>query len=174
MHAYIHMCTHTRAHAPTNTCTHTHTHTHTHNVLTNVSTLIILCSLFTIDNADSAIVNERLLQDCKLLMLYISTTLVAPRNTNWQCRKYLEEEVDSGRWHGEIVHLAKALSARDLFDQVAKQCPEGTPKQWLRLRFWPKNPNLWSKLANFEITTKKLISALRYLTIKFGDHSQLV
>lgn len=60
----------------------------------------------------------------------------------------METLVDEWRY-GEIVHLAKALSARDLLDQVAKQCPEGTPipsKQWLRLQFWPKNPSLKSSL----------------------------
>ena len=65
-----------------------------------------------------------------------------------ECRKYLEEKVETPvdeRRHGEVVHLAKALSARDLLDQVAKQCPPGTPipcKQWLRLQFCPKNPSI--------------------------------
>ena len=40
-----------------------------------------------------------------------------------------------------VVHMAAALSARDLHSQVKKQCPEGTPipsLQWLRLQFWPR------------------------------------
>ena len=39
-----------------------------------------------------------------------------------------------------ITHLAMAMSARDLHEQVAKECPEGTAipsVQWLRLQFWP-------------------------------------
>ena len=36
----------------------------------------------------------------------------------------MEPPVDERR-HGEVAHLAKALSARDLLKQVAKRCPEG-------------------------------------------------
>lgn len=62
-----------------------------------------------------------------------------------ECRKYLEDEtaVDDRR-HGEHTHLAKAISARDLLEEVSKRCPEGTAipsKQWLRLQFWPKKPH---------------------------------
>ena len=62
-----------------------------------------------------------------------------------ECKKYIEEEVETAvddRRHGEHTHLAKAISARDLLEQVEKRCPEGTAipsKQWLRLQFWPKN-----------------------------------
>lgn len=61
-----------------------------------------------------------------------------------ECKKFLEEvetAVDERR-HGEATHLAKAISTRDLLEQVAKRCPEGTAipcEQWLRLQFWPKN-----------------------------------
>ena len=40
-----------------------------------------------------------------------------------------------------MVHLAHAISMRDLRDEVKKQCPEGTPipsLEWIRLQFWPK------------------------------------
>ena len=60
----------------------------------------------------------------------------------------VETPVDERR-HGEVVHLAKALSTRDLLNEVSKQCPEGVPipsKQWLRLQFWPKNPSLKTAL----------------------------
>ena len=77
-----------------------------------------------------------------------------------QCRKYLEESttVDERR-HDEVVHLAKAISARDLLEQVAAMCPEGTPvpsEQWLRLQFWPKNK-----------TTKTALQYTGNLDIKF-------
>ena len=71
-----------------------------------------------------------------------------------QCKQYLAEEVETPvdeRRHGEVAHLAKALSARDLLEQVAKRCPEGVAvpsKQWLRLQFWPKNPSLKSSLQH--------------------------
>ena len=68
-----------------------------------------------------------------------------------QCKQYLTEEVETpvDERHGEVAHLATALSLRDVLKQVAKQCPEGIAvpsKQWLRLQFWPKNPSLKSSL----------------------------
>ena len=42
----------------------------------------------------------------------------------------------------KILHLAKAISVKDLLEQVKVRCPEDTPipsEQWLRLQFWPKN-----------------------------------
>ena len=66
--------------------------------------------------------------------------------------KYLAESaaVDERR-HDEVLHLAKAISARDLLEQVAAMCPEGTPvpsEQWLRLQFWPKNKTTKSALLH--------------------------
>lgn len=62
-----------------------------------------------------------------------------------ECQRYLESSVETAvdeRRHdpvadgGEVItHLARALSVRDLYDQVCKTCPEGTPFpsiQWLR------------------------------------------
>lgn len=62
-----------------------------------------------------------------------------------ECQHYLESSVETAvdeRRHdpvadgGEVItHLARALSVRDLYDQVCKKCPEGTPLpsiQWLR------------------------------------------
>ena len=43
--------------------------------------------------------------------------------------------------HGEVTHLAKAISIRDLREQVSIRCPPGTSipsDEWLRLQFWPK------------------------------------
>ena len=39
--------------------------------------------------------------------------------------------------------MAKAISVRDLVEQVSKLCPDGSPipsLQWVRLQFHPKNP----------------------------------
>ena len=48
------------------------------------------------------------------------------------------------RRHGEVTHLAKVISVRDLHEQVSRRCPPGTPipsEEWLRLQFWPKTKN---------------------------------
>ena len=69
-----------------------------------------------------------------------------------ECRNFLEEEAETAvdeRRHGNVTHLAKALSTRDLLNNVAKRCPDGTPlpsEQWLRLQFWPKNATMKSAL----------------------------
>jgi hypothetical protein len=68
-------------------------------------------------------------------------------------RKYIGSHIDAAvddRHHDAVVggdvvtHLATAMSVRDLHEEVAKQCPEGTsiPSiQWLRLQFWPRITN---------------------------------
>ena len=43
-----------------------------------------------------------------------------------------------------MTHLARAISIRDLVEQVIALCPEGTPVpslKWVRLQFWPKMPS---------------------------------
>lgn len=61
------------------------------------------------------------------------------------CAQVLEESVGTAvddRRHGDVVHLAQAISVRDFRDQVVQRCPEGTPvpsHEWLRLQFWPKS-----------------------------------
>lgn len=50
--------------------------------------------------------------------------------------------VDECRYD-QIVHLATAISIKDLLRQIELMCLPNTPipgKQWLRLQFWPKNP----------------------------------
>ena len=47
------------------------------------------------------------------------------------------------RRHCQVTHLARAISIRDLVEQVIALCPEGTPVpslKWVRLQFWPKTP----------------------------------
>ena len=67
-----------------------------------------------------------------------------------ECKKYIDGAVETAvdeRRHDQVVdgdavvHLAAALSLRDLHEQVSKRCEEGTPipsKDWLRLQFWPR------------------------------------
>ena len=63
-----------------------------------------------------------------------------------QANKFISEEIGTAvddRRHGTITHLAKAISIRDLREQVKTLCPEGTAvpsEEWLRLQFWLKTP----------------------------------
>lgn len=65
-----------------------------------------------------------------------------------QCNRFLNEDMGvavDDRRHGQITHLARAISIRDFVSQVTSQCPEGTPipsVEWVRLQFWPKTPSL--------------------------------
>lgn len=46
-----------------------------------------------------------------------------------------------------ITHLARALSVRDLHEEVVKRCNPNTPIpsiQWLRFQFWPQRPSFAS------------------------------
>ena len=47
------------------------------------------------------------------------------------------------RRHDFVVYMAKAISIRDLIQEVTKLCPEGTPIpsiSWVQLNFCPRNP----------------------------------
>lgn len=69
-----------------------------------------------------------------------------------QCERFLREDISvavDDRRHGEITHLARAISIRDFIDQVKAQCPEGTSipsPEWVRLQFWPKTPSAKASL----------------------------
>ena len=65
-------------------------------------------------------------------------------NVFWDhCSRILNESIGMAvddRRHGQVVHLAQAISVRDFHDQVVKACLEGVPipsLEWLRLQFWP-------------------------------------
>lgn len=48
-----------------------------------------------------------------------------------EAKKYIEEEIGTAvddRRHGQVVHIAKAVSVRDLREQVTKKCPPGKLK----------------------------------------------
>lgn len=81
-----------------------------------------------------------------------STTSRAKFDVFWdQCSLYLNETVGTAvddRRHSEVVHLADAISVRDLRYEVQKPCPEGTllpSLEWLRLQFWPKSKHVLTK-----------------------------
>ena len=67
-----------------------------------------------------------------------------------ECEQFLNEDIGlavDDRRHGEITHLARAISVRDLRDQVTSQLALGTniPSiEWIRLQFWPKSSSLAS------------------------------
>ena len=47
------------------------------------------------------------------------------------------------RRHGTVTHLGRAISVRDLVDQVKSRCPENTripSVEWNCLQFWPNTP----------------------------------
>ena len=74
-------------------------------------------------------------------------------NSFWEaCAKFLNEDVGAAvdeRWHGEITHLARAISVRDLVEQVKARSPSGIQipsVEWTRLQFWPKTPAAKSSL----------------------------
>ena len=69
------------------------------------------------------------------------------------CQQYIQSSVETAvdeRRHdtvqadGKVItDLAKALSVRDLHEEVTKKCLPGTPipsVQWLRYQFWPQKP----------------------------------
>ena len=110
------------------------------------------------DTSDQAAIDEKIrhiidMQDPDVVddLRHHNRGRVSKYDQFWeQCRKYFAEStaVDERR-HDEVLHLAKAISARDLLEQVAAMCPEGTPvpsEQWLRLQFWPKNKTTKSAL----------------------------
>ena len=112
----------------------------------------------------------------------------------------MEETVETAvddRRHGEVTHLAKAISVRDLLEQVSACCPQGTEipsKQWLRLQFWPKTPSNRNSLqytgklnVKFMVQARQLrkthedshycAALFRYakeFAIKFRDHCSLL
>ena len=60
----------------------------------------------------------------------------------WQkAKEYIEEDVGTAvddRRHSSVVHVAKAISVRDLREKVAERCPPDTPipcDEWIRLQF---------------------------------------
>ena len=107
------------------TSTHVHTHTHTHTLM------------YTHHN----------------LLLHVQTSLTVRSYMYAQeCQAFLHEDlgtVVNDRRHKEVIHLAQAVSVRDLRSQVQAKCPEGTKIPsipWIRLRFWPKTRSTLARM----------------------------
>lgn len=105
-------------------------------------------------DSDQAAVDQRIqqiirLQDPDILpdLRHLNEGRPEKYQVFWEfCRKFIEHKAETAvddRRHGEITHLACAISVRDLVEQVAATCPPDTlvpSEQWVRLQFWPKNP----------------------------------
>lgn len=81
--------------------------------------------------------------DIVLDLRHLNTGRKSQYDVFWsECKKFLEESIGTavdGRRHGNVTHLATAISVRDLRDQVQAKCPDGTPipsESWIRLQFW--------------------------------------
>ena len=63
-------------------------------------------------------------------------------NVFWdEAKKFINEDLGlavDDRRHGEVTHLAKAISIRDLREQVSIRCSPGTPIPSDEWQFWPK------------------------------------
>ena len=101
------------------------------------------------DKRIKQIIDPNVLPDLRKL----HTGRPAKFNTFWEeCAKFLNKDVGNAvddRRHGQITHLARAISIRDLVEQVKARCANGTPilsVEWTRLQFWPKTPAAKSSL----------------------------
>lgn len=61
-----------------------------------------------------------------------------------KCKEYLQEctAVPDQR-HGDVSFMARAISTRDLINQVSQMCPEGCAipsEKWVNLNLCPRNP----------------------------------
>ncbi|CAB5367427.1 unnamed protein product [Rhizophagus irregularis] len=100
-------------------------------------------------------------------------------DTFWEySKKFLEGTAQDSvvavdeRRHDPIVHLARAISVKDLKNQIAKLCPKDTPipsVQWLKLQFWPKNPWNLSSLQFTGILPLKFMIQIRQLHMDHID-----
>lgn len=138
--------------------------------------------------------------DIVLDLRHLNTGRKSQYDVFWsECKKFLEESVGTAvddRRHGEVTHLAKAISVRDLCDQVQAKCPDRTPipcESWIRLQFWPKTQHAKSRIhytgkldVRFMVQARQfrkthpdahyaaaLFRYQRELAVRFKDHSVL-
>lgn len=69
-----------------------------------------------------------------------------------ECKKFIQERVGAAvddRRHSCVMHMACAISVRDLIEQVRARCPNDTKvpcTSWVQLQFWPKTIHAKSKI----------------------------
>ena len=92
-----------------------------------------------------------------------------------KCQEFVSSKIETtvdDRRHdpvaadGEVVtHLAMAISARDLHEQVAAECDESIAipsVQWLRLQFWPSRTSAAAMRNTGRLKVKMMISARQH------------
>lgn len=92
-----------------------------------------------------------------------------------KCEAFLQEcTAVHERRHGNTSYLARALSVRDLVEEVSKQCPEGTPipsLQWVRLQFYPKNPRTkTAALYRKRLSVKMMVQKRQFRKTHVDEH----
>ena len=134
-------------------------------------------------DADQAVIDERIqqivrLQDPDILpdLRHVNEGRPEKYQVFWEyCHKYIEQRAGTAvddRRHGEVTHLACAISVRDLVEQVTSMCPSGTPipsQQWVRLQFWPKNPTANASLQHTGRLQVKFMVQARQLRMWHED-----
>ncbi|GES92876.1 uncharacterized protein LOC109590753 [Rhizophagus clarus] len=93
-------------------------------------------------------------------------------NPFWdKAKKFLENTAQDSvvavdeRWHDPIVHLARAISVKDLKNQIANKCPENMPIPSIQ----------WCKVGEFEfpvaaVECGKQVIVAKNETFAVGDH----
>ena len=91
----------------------------------------------------------------------------------WEhCQSYLQEcTAVHERRHDSATYLAKAISVRDLVEQVAKNCPLGTPvpsQQWIRLQFCPRTKT--AALYRKRLPVKMMVQKRQFRKSHVDEH----
>lgn len=69
-----------------------------------------------------------------------------------KCEEFLQEDIGLAvdeRRHTQVTHMSRAISVRDLQEQVASRCPPSTPipsRSWISLQFWLKTAHSHSRV----------------------------
>lgn len=86
----------------------------------------------------------------------------------WEkCNQYLTSCTSvHERRHDSVTFMAKAISVRDLVEEVSKLCPEETPipsRSWVQLNFCPRNPHTHSaKLYTGRLSAKHMVQKRQF------------
>lgn len=91
------------------------------------------------------------------------------------CESFLQEcTTVHERRHDNATYLARAISVRDLVEQVSKICPLGTPipsLQWVRLQFYPKNPRAkTAALYRKRLAVKMMVQKRQFRKSHVDEH----
>ena len=91
------------------------------------------------------------------------------------CESFLQEcTAVHERRHDSTTYLARALSVRDLVEQVSKKCPPGTPLpslQWVRLQFYPRNPRTkTASLFRKRLPVKMMVQKRQFRKAHIDEH----